>query len=85
MCPFHKTQLRIVRVVDTGCTEIAKSKRWGVVRGGALVDSSPFVRRVVGANPSRRDLGQVFHSQLPVHGASASNSDTVSVLRREHL
>ena len=32
--------------------------------GGALVDSTPFVRRVVGS--PRRVLVQVLHSQLPV-------------------
>ena len=33
--------------------------------GCSLVDSSPFVRRVEGSN-TRRDLGQVLYSQLPV-------------------
>ena len=41
-----------------------------VRRGGSLVDSEPFVRRVAGSNPALtatyRDLRQVFHSQLPV-------------------
>ena len=39
-------------------------------RSGSLVDSSPFVRRVVGSNhalaASYRNLGQVTRSQLPV-------------------
>ena len=38
-------------------------------RGGSLVDSWPFARRVLGLNPAlapRRDLGQVLHSQLHV-------------------
>ena len=42
---------------------------WGV--GGALVESTPFVRRVMGSTPApaatyTRDLGQVLHAQLPV-------------------
>jgi len=39
---------------------------YSVGRGGSLVDSSPFARRVVDSNLARRDLGQVLHSQLPV-------------------
>ena len=39
-----------------------------VRRGGALVESEPFDRNVVGSNPAlagiRRNLGQVFNSQL---------------------
>jgi len=39
-------------------------------RGGALVDSTPFVRRIVGPNPALTAtlavLGQVLYSQLPV-------------------
>src|SRR6218665_949448 len=50
-------------------------------RGGSSSEGS-WVRILFW--PSRRDLGQVLHSQLPValrHG----NSDTVSVLCRERL
>jgi len=43
---------------------------WWWPRGGALVQSIAFNRRVVGSTlqlkPSRRDLGQVLNSQLPV-------------------
>ena len=41
-------------------------------RGGALVETMTFTRRVVGstpalaAGPPRRDLGQVLYLQLPV-------------------
>jgi len=41
-----------------------------VGRGGALVETMTFNRRVVGSSPalaaSRRDLGQVLYLQLPV-------------------
>ena len=40
-----------------------------VQRGGSLVYSLPLIWRVVGLNPAlatRRNLGQVLHSQLPV-------------------
>ena len=41
-----------------------------VRRGGVLVESMPFDRRVAGSNPALeatdRDLGQVLHLQLPV-------------------
>jgi len=40
-----------------------------VEHGGSLVESIPVDKRVVDSNsaqPPRRDLGQVFHSQLPV-------------------
>ena len=49
-------------------------------RGGALVDSMPFVSRVVRSNPAlaATDLGQVFHLQLPVV-LRRVNSDTVSI------
>src|SRR6218665_3114781 len=43
--------------------------RW-MGRGGALVDFTPFVRRVAGSNPALAamymDLGQVLHLQLPM-------------------
>src|SRR6218665_1894204 len=49
-----------------------RTKNYFIVRhGGALVESKPFDRRVVGSNPAlaatapRRDLGQVLNSQLP--------------------
>ena len=52
-----------------------------VGRGGALAESIPFDRRVVGLNPAlaapRRDLGQVLHSQSLV-ALQRINSDTVS-------
>ena len=48
--------------------------------GGSLVDSLPFVRRVVGSNPALattgRDLGQVLHSQLPVALRRETRHDT---------
>ena len=56
-------------------------------RGGALVESMPFDRRVVSSNlsleslsllPPRRDLEQVLHLQLPV-ALRRVNSDTVSI------
>ena len=41
-----------------------------VVRGGSLVYSTPFVRRIAVSKPALattyRDFGQVLHSQLPV-------------------
>ena len=41
---------------------------WGL--GGTLIESTSFVRRVMGSTPALtatyRDLGQVLHSQLPV-------------------
>ena len=48
-------------------------------RGGALVESMPFDRRVAGSNSSpRTDLGQVLYLQLPV-ALRRVNSDTVSI------
>ena len=52
-----------------------------VGRGGALVESMTFDLRVAGSNPAlaaRRDLGQVFHLQLPV-ALRRISSDTVSI------
>ena len=41
-----------------------------VGRGGALVDSTPFIRMVVGSNPTiattYRNLGQVLNLQMPL-------------------
>jgi len=37
-----------------------------VGRGGALVETMTFNRRVVGSTLARRDLGQVLYLQLPV-------------------
>ena len=53
-----------------------------VGRSGALVESVPFDRSVVGSNPALaaayRDLGQVIHLQLPV-ALRRVNSDTLSI------
>ena len=53
----------------------------GMVGGDALVEMTPFDRRVVGSNPIEppcRDLGQVLHLQLPV-ALRRVNPDTVSI------
>ena len=51
-------------------------------RGGGLVESMPFDRRVASSNPAlvgiRRDLGQVFHLQLSL-ALRRVNSDTMSI------
>jgi len=53
-----------------------------VGRGGALVETIPFDRKVVGSNSALaamlRDLGQVLPLQLPV-ALQRVNSDTVSI------
>ena len=69
--PFRNSQQK-----TTACTSILPVYRptvytFHVERGGSLVNSSPFVRRVMhGSNPTLaatyRDLGQVLHLQLPV-------------------
>jgi len=50
-------------------------------RGGSLVESMSFGRRVADSNPALdatyRDLGQILHLQLPV-GLRRVNSYTVS-------
>ena len=51
--------------------------------GGSLVDSTPFVRMVMGSNPAEAAMkgpwARPFHSQLPV-ALRCVNSGTVSVL-----
>ena len=63
-------QSKATMAVDCGGSRNRHLYNYNVGRGGSLVDSSPFVRRVVGSNPAlatkNKDLGQVLHSQLSV-------------------
>jgi len=64
-----ESELVLQKIKDNGTAGIISRLRTlcqlsKVGRGGSLIDSSPFVRRVVGSNP--RDFGQVLHSQLHV-------------------
>ena len=81
-----------IRIQSMSCVLWLVTAQWNcdynfVGCGGSLVDSSPFVRRVVGSNPT---LGTMLGpwaspSLAVVCGALAWSSDTVSVLWRERL
>ena len=55
-------------------------------RGGLLVDSMPFFRRVVGSNPAlAATLPVALRSETAVSGAPLSNSGLEEALYRKSL
>src|SRR6218665_998532 len=66
-----------LRIISSPITHIIRG------RGGSVVSTAPYVRRVEGSNPTLattcRDLEQVLHSQLHV-ALRCGNSDIVSML-----
>ena len=84
----RKSGIQAEIITKTWCSVVRFGWRaWYVRRGGTLVESMPFVRRVMGSTPAlAATKGPWASPSLTVaFGASAWNSGTVSVLYLERL
>ena len=79
---YHNYNLQISTVIIRKNRTQIGLNGCGVGRGGALVESMPFDRRVVGSNPALAETfgpWQVLRSRLPI-APRRVNSDTVPVV-----